>query len=133
MPISEATGWNTESLNVTLDLYTQAGEGYYLSVHNGEPSNSGDNMITGTSLQSCSFDTALNGRASLSSNVTFSISKGDEVHWVGRWLENPTDTHTFHGYKPASTDGEGNMVPVTFEVNGTLTITEHTLVSNDVQ
>ena len=133
MPINDATGWNTNSLNSSLDLYTNDGEGYLLSVHDGDPDTTGANMVTGVDRVSCSFDAASNGQSELSSSVTFNMSAGDEVHWVGRWLEKPADTFTFHGYKPAATDGDGNMVPVTFEVDGTLTVTEHTLGAIDIQ
>jgi len=131
--IDDATGWNTNSLNSSLDLYTNDGEGYLLSVHDGDPGTTGANMVNDVDRVSCSFNGASNGQSELSSSVTFNMSAGDEVHWVGRWLEKPASTFTFHGYKPAATDINGDMVPVTFEVNGTLVIDQHTLVSNDVQ
>ena len=132
MPINDATGWNTNSLNLSLDLYRQEGEGYLLSVHDGDPGTTGENMVAGTDRVACAFNAANNGESELTDDVVFNMSAGDEVHWVGRWLEDPAGTFTFHGYKAASKDGEGNMVPVTFEVDGTLTVTSHTLGATDV-
>jgi len=133
MPINSATGWNTNSLNLSLDLYRLEGEGYLLSVHDGDPGTTGANMVAGTSRVACAFNAAAGGESELTADVVFDMSAGDEVHWVGRWLEDPEGSYTFHGYKAAAKDEDGNMVPVTFEVDGTLTVTEHTLGAIDIQ
>lgn len=133
MSIENATGWNEKSLNLSLNLYKNKGVGYLLSVHDGDPGTTGENIVSNTKKQSCSFEDAVNGECQLSKNVDFTMKKGDEVHWIGRWLEDPEGSYTFHGYKAAAKDEDGNMVPVTFEGDGTLTVTEHTLGARDIQ
>jgi hypothetical protein len=101
-----------------------AGVILYLSLHDGDPSTSGANELTGGSpayaRKSVTWNSASSGQATSSNQPVFDVGAGKTVAYVGFW--SASSGGTFYGYAAVTSES--------YSAQGTYTVPQVVLDEN---
>lgn len=121
---------STNGRNVAVDGLATASK--FVSLHTGNPGDTGDAEITGGSpayaRKAATWSTAVSGVRSLTSAVTFDVPAGSAVSYFGIW--SAATGGVFYGAETLR-DTDNNPVVESFGGQGTYTLTVASLAINN--